>query len=122
MSSVTVVFTSKNVLLPDHAIPQPATIKIDKTSGKITNVQLGYRHNTENAPDEEWIDAGEKFILPGLVECVQWRSSNWVANVHLSLPVLMSILTNLVAPTGKAFGRERELLLLEALLLWSICL
>jgi hypothetical protein len=69
MSSTTLILTGKNVLLPGNATPQPATIKIDKRSGKIIDVQVGYKV-LGTTPDVKLIDAGDKFILPGLVEWV----------------------------------------------------
>ena len=65
--------TGKNVLLPGSDIPQPATLKIDVGSGKITDIQ--YKHivgsNFASELPIKWIDAGDRFILPGLVEWVQ---------------------------------------------------
>lgn len=61
--------TSKNVLLPSGE-PQPATITVDRTSGKIVSIDLYYLG--ENAgklhPTIEVLDVGEKHVLPGLVE------------------------------------------------------
>ena len=88
--------TGKNVLLPGNDIPQPATLKIDVGSGKITDIQ--YKHivgsNFASELPIKWIDAGDRFILPGLVEWVQLlfahpfplspRSCS--AHVHLNEP------------------------------------
>jgi allantoinase len=71
MSSTTLILTGKNVLLPGNDTPQPATIKIDKESGKIIDVRVGYK--VQETPDVNFINAGDKFILPGLVEWVQLR-------------------------------------------------
>ena len=64
--------TGNNVLLPGHDGPQPATLKIDVGSGKITDIQ--HKHiigsNFASELSIKWIDAGDQYILPGLVECV----------------------------------------------------
>lgn len=65
--------TSKKVLLPSGD-PQPATMTVDRASGKIVSIDLHYLGDTGNAgehpPDIEVLDVGEKHVLPGLVECV----------------------------------------------------
>lgn len=65
----TLVVTSQNVLLPGSDQPQPATITVDTGTGKITDIQMVY---TLQSPYGEtmsrFIDAGDKFVLPGLVE------------------------------------------------------
>jgi allantoinase len=64
--------TSKNVLLPSGDL-RPATITVDRTLGKIVNVDLRYLGDSEDAdrpidPNTHLLDAKEKYILPGLVE------------------------------------------------------
>lgn len=61
------VFTGSNVLLAGQASPQPATIIMDVATGKITDIQPG-RRASEEFRATDWIDAGDKLILPGLVE------------------------------------------------------
>ncbi|KAG1751565.1 uncharacterized protein EDB91DRAFT_1045647 [Suillus paluster] len=75
MSNQCLVVTSQNVLLPGSDEPQAATITVNIGTGKITDIQTVY---TERSPGEEttFIDAGEKFVLPGLVD----------AHVHLNEP------------------------------------
>jgi allantoinase len=63
----TLVVTGDCVVLPDHDTPKPATLVIDLASGKIKGVQLGKVH-TEYDDDTLRIDAGDKIVLPGLVE------------------------------------------------------
>lgn len=65
MNSGYLVCSSRNVLLPGHDAPQPATITIDSTSGKITDIKHEY---IRNANSTSWLDAGDQYILPGLVE------------------------------------------------------
>lgn len=67
---MTVVFTSRNVVLPGCDNPQPATFKVDTLTGKILDVQHGYIERKDSARDKgvAWIDAGSNYILPGLVE------------------------------------------------------
>ncbi|KIJ18698.1 hypothetical protein PAXINDRAFT_167262 [Paxillus involutus ATCC 200175] len=72
--------TSKNVLLPSGDL-RPATITVDRTLGKIVNVDLRYLGDSEDAdrpidPNTHLLDAKEKYILPGLVD----------AHVHLNEP------------------------------------
>jgi allantoinase len=73
-----IVFSSENVILPNHHSPLPATIIANQSTGVITHIL--YRRYTEaeldhpdidwlNGQNVEWIDAGSNFILPGLVEC-----------------------------------------------------
>ncbi|EPQ57756.1 allantoinase [Gloeophyllum trabeum ATCC 11539] len=78
MSSTTRVLTGQNVVLPGHDRPVPATIIVDKTTGKITDIQLNTaeRGAYHGLRDEDYIDAGSKFIIPGLVD----------AHVHLNEP------------------------------------
>ena len=61
--------TSKNVLLPSGD-PQPATITIDRTSGKIVSIDLYYlgENAGKHHPNIEVLDVGERHVLPGLVE------------------------------------------------------
>lgn len=64
------VFTGSNVLLAGQTNPQPATIVVDITTGKITDIQSGRRARQDFPATEvtHWLDAGERLILPGLVE------------------------------------------------------
>lgn len=61
--------TSKNVLLPSGD-PQPATITVDRASGKIVSIDLRYlgENAGEHHPNTHVLDVGEKHVLPGLVE------------------------------------------------------
>jgi len=72
------IFTGDNVILPGLTHPQPATIVVDVATGKITDVQPRHcaRHIFATASDSDWVDAGSKLILPGLVD----------AHVHLNEP------------------------------------
>ncbi|OCH94586.1 allantoinase [Obba rivulosa] len=71
------VFTAKQVLL-DGNDPVPATIIVDITSGRIVDIKpyICTRLEYADVDDTNWIDAGEKLILPGLVD----------AHVHLNEP------------------------------------
>lgn len=78
----TVIFTGENVVIPGHETPCPATIVVNEATGRITHV-IPKRLTVEdldshdpgwpgwrNGQDVEWFDAGNNFILPGLVEYV----------------------------------------------------
>jgi allantoinase len=67
-----VIFTGSNVLLADQHKPQPAAIVVDINTGKITEILPGHRSRQQfpGLSDDQWYDAGEKLILPGLVEYV----------------------------------------------------
>jgi len=62
--------TSRNVLLPDLDQPRPATINVDLRTGKIIEILLTYTGgaacNKNGGP--HFVDAGDKVVLPGLVE------------------------------------------------------
>ncbi|KAG6865367.1 hypothetical protein C0991_003144 [Blastosporella zonata] len=72
------ICTGRNVLLPGNPLPIPATLTIDLSTGKIINIVDSYQiTNTASlAGSIQWIDAGDKMILPGLVD----------AHVHLNEP------------------------------------
>ncbi|KAI0695031.1 allantoinase [Cytidiella melzeri] len=80
MSSVVqeLVFTGSNVVLPGQSVGVPATIVVDVGTGKITEIhrQRRSRQQSPNSTDGQWLDAGDKLILPGLVD----------AHVHLNEP------------------------------------
>lgn len=66
------VCTGSRVLLPEYDEPNPATIIVDKSSGKIVDVRRDRITHDQLALDAilvEWLDAGERVVLPGLVEC-----------------------------------------------------
>ena len=69
---MTLICTGRNVVLPDLSSPVPATFTVDLSTGKITHLVLGYQSSDARSDDStvQWIDAGDKFVLPGLVECV----------------------------------------------------
>ena len=67
----TLICTGRNVLLPEENTLGPATIRIDVPSGKIVEITREFQLNdAHNEHDILWIDAGDKLVLPGLVECV----------------------------------------------------
>jgi imidazolonepropionase-like amidohydrolase len=67
--SRTKVFTSSCVYFPNSA-PSPGTIEVDLDTGKITKVERvkAQRGDKRFAHDAEWVDAGDRAIIPGLVE------------------------------------------------------
>lgn len=67
------VCTGQRILLPGNHSPVPATIIVDKVSGKITEVQARQCTRNDlpaNLNVTTWVDAGNLVVLPGLVECV----------------------------------------------------
>lgn len=65
------ICSGSRVVLPGHEEPTPASIVIDKASGKIIQVIQGRTTPDDFASETaEWIDAGNNIVLPGLVECV----------------------------------------------------
>jgi allantoinase len=68
MSNQSLVVTSRNVLLPGSDQLQPATITVNIDTGKITDIQTVYTERTSSGGETTFIDAGEKFVIPGLVE------------------------------------------------------
>ena|SRR5882762_3113662 len=86
MSSDLLVFVGNHVLLPGSESPIPATIEVSKLTGKITGIH-GQRRGKDSYPNVDfahWVDAGEQFILPGLVEYV-FNSSSYVHGDDLSV-------------------------------------
>ena len=71
-------YAGNNVLLPGSQVPRPATVLVSTKTGKIIDVREG-RHVRADYPDypeiagdddSSWVDVGDKYILPGLVEYV----------------------------------------------------
>ena len=63
------VFTGRNVVLSDGQ-PHAATVIADVNTGKIVEIidRVSNRTDFPDIGDAEWMDAGDKYILPGLVE------------------------------------------------------
>ncbi|KAJ2918591.1 hypothetical protein MD484_g1876, partial [Candolleomyces efflorescens] len=77
-----VVCTAKYALLPEDDHPTPATIVIDKNSGKIIQIERKHLSKSQfqsthaSSTITSWIDAGAQIVIPGLVD----------AHVHLNEP------------------------------------
>ncbi|KAF8893304.1 allantoinase [Infundibulicybe gibba] len=69
------VCSGQKVLLPEWREPQPATIIIDTSTGKIIDIHYG-RPQIEMTSDMASVDAGDSLVIPGLVD----------AHVHLNEP------------------------------------
>lgn len=71
MSNNKRVFTGRNVVLSDGQ-PRPATVIADAATGKITAIlhKTSIRSDFPDIDHAHFIDAGDKYILPGLVEYV----------------------------------------------------
>ncbi|KAG9014570.1 hypothetical protein FRB94_011748 [Tulasnella sp. JGI-2019a] len=79
MSEVTtLVLVSSNVLVQGNTDPVPATIEVNLATGKIAAIHLELRNRSSYPaiPDERWINAGNLYILPGLID----------PHVHLNEP------------------------------------
>jgi len=66
-------YTGNNVLLPGSQVPRPATILVSASTGKIVDVREGRHGRADYADlagddDDRWVDVGDKYLLPGLVE------------------------------------------------------
>lgn len=65
------VCTGSKVLLPEKADPVPATIIVDRSTGKIVEVRRNQVTREQvQLESVEWIDAGDNIVLPGLIEYV----------------------------------------------------
>ena len=64
------VLCSKNVLLRGRPSPVPATVVVDKSTGTTIEIHEGIASRSEYpvVADSDWIDVGDHWILPGLVE------------------------------------------------------
>ncbi|KAK1218499.1 Allantoinase [Marasmius sp. AFHP31] len=73
-----IIFVGSQVLLSGQESLHPAAIVVDSASGRITEVRPGsfFKNDPSFPSDAQWIDAGSKVILPGLVD----------AHVHLNEP------------------------------------
>ncbi len=90
------VCTGSKVLLPETNEPIPATIIVDKSSGKFVDIRQGQITPDQLALDAtsvEWLDAGESIVLPGLVEygfdryiSLSISDTGFSAHVHLNEP------------------------------------
>ncbi|QRV75226.1 amidohydrolase family protein [Ceratobasidium sp. AG-Ba] len=75
--ATTKVFTSSCVYFPDSP-PSPGTIQVDLDTGKITKIERvkAQKGDKRFATDAEWVDVGDRVIIPGLVD----------SHVHLNEP------------------------------------
>ena len=69
-------YTGNNVLLPGFQVPRPATILVSVSTGKIVDVREGRHARADYAEligdnNDRWVDVGDKYLLPGLVEYVR---------------------------------------------------
>lgn len=63
------IFRGQRVMLPGRDEPVPASIEVDIETGKIVAIHEGEYHRSNTAVDDNnWTDAAENVIIPGLVE------------------------------------------------------
>jgi len=76
------VCAGSKVLLPENADPVPATLVIDKVSGKIVDIKPGVHHRDSLglAGAVEYVDAGHLTVIPGLVEQVSFPHCQPIAH------------------------------------------
>lgn len=115
------VCASHRVLLPGFDDTQPATITIDTSSGKITDVHLGKQPRETFPENVQYLDVGDKVILPGLVEYVGlYRVMYRLDSTSLpSVPTYTSM--NPDVRIGRVSGQAHERRRREELLLLWIC-
>jgi allantoinase len=73
LNNLKLICTGRNVLYAGAATPRPATIIINTITGKIAEILPSYQARDANVQVEDgiiWIDAGDRVVLPGLVEYV----------------------------------------------------
>lgn len=69
------VFTGSNILLPESQVPQPATVLVSAKTGKIIEVYAERLVRTDypEITGDNWLEVeDDKYLLPGLVEYVQY--------------------------------------------------
>jgi allantoinase len=74
------VFTGSNVLLPGSQVPQPATVLVSAKTGKIIEVHAERLARTDcpEITDDNWLEVDDdKYLLPGLVEYVQFSTHRY---------------------------------------------
>lgn len=64
------IISGNKVLLPDQDQPQPATIVLDPSTGKIVNIltKASVKADFPDVAAEDWIDAADNIVMPGIVE------------------------------------------------------
>ena len=125
--TMSLIIASRNVVLPAHNEAQPATVHVDLASGKISCVHLQHSTSKADCPvcpdadadanDATFIDYGDLYILPGLVESVLPYSYSYLylqpTSIAFVAPMFTS--TSLGAPIGRVSQQEPRQLPLEAL-------
>jgi hypothetical protein len=106
------VYAGDKVLFPGSQALRPATISVSTKTGKIIAVheERHIRGDYPDIADDHWIDTGDKYILPGLVEYV-WSLdsvpflSGGAPTARVVCPAHMYTSTSLGERTGRVFGR-----------------
>ncbi|GAA5829653.1 hypothetical protein JCM3766R1_001250 [Sporobolomyces carnicolor] len=106
-----VAITSSSVWLPSKTAPSPATLIASLSAGTILSILPGKLARADlPEPVEQFIDAGDQWILPGLVDChvhlnepgrTEWEGfrTGTIAAVSGGVTTLIDMPLNAIPPT-----------------------
>ncbi|GAA5914750.1 uncharacterized protein JCM6883_001078 [Sporobolomyces salmoneus] len=113
--------TSSSVWFPSQTPASPATLIVSLSSGTILSI-LPHKLAREDLPEpvEEYLDAGEQWILPGLVDChvhlnepgrTEWEGfrTGTIAAVSGGVTTLIDMPLNAIPPTTTVENLELKL-------------
>lgn len=81
MSGSTRYFSSSKVFSAAAPAGAPATVEVDPSSGRVKRIHAGRALQrselTGTVADEDWIDVGDQWILPGVSAAPSRRPHVW---------------------------------------------